>query len=128
MIRPLYHRDIRFLLCSRNDSLILTWIVATIGGRRTGGDDERAITWGYEEVDEERDFLRREMVLGSESFSLRVRPILLHPPRISQGNEAAAPTGWYGAKHLDSARDGVSWEWALSWEIETWKECLNPCA
>ena len=83
---------------------------------------------GYEEVDEERDFLRRKMVLGSESFRLRVRPNLLHPPRISQGNEVAAPTGWHGAKHLDSARDGVSWKWALSWEIETWKECLNPCA
>ena len=84
MIRPLCHRDIHFLLCIRNDSLISTWIVATIGQRRTGGEDERAITWRWEEVDEDRDFLRRVMVLGSESPRLPVGPILLRPPRISQ--------------------------------------------
>ena len=73
----------------------------------------------------ERGFLRRVTVSGSESLGLRVRPILLRPPRISQGNEVAAPAGWHGAKHLVSARDGVPWKWALSWEIESWeKECF----
>ena len=60
----------------------------------------------------------------SESVHLQVRPILLRPLRISQGNEVAAPAGWHAAKHLDSARDDEPWKRALSWEIETWeKEC-----
>ena len=69
--------------------------------------------WRWEEVDEDRDFLRRVMVSGSESPLLPVGPILLHPPRISQGNEVTAPTGWHGVKHLDSARDGVPWDGLL---------------
>ena len=40
--RLLCRRDICFLPCFRNDSLILTWIVATTGARRAGEDDERA--------------------------------------------------------------------------------------
>ena len=82
-------------------------------------------TWGCEEVDVERGFLWRVTVSGPESLRPRVRLILLRPPRISQGNEVAAPAVWHGAKHLDSARDSVPWKWALSWEIESWeKECF----
>ena len=49
----------------------------------------------------ERGFLRRVMVSDSESLRLQVRPILLRPPRLSQGYEVVAPAGWHGAKHQD---------------------------
>ena len=70
--------------------------------RGGGEDDERANTWGCEKVDVERGFLRRVMVSGSEGLRLQVRPILLRPPRLSQGNEVVAPAGWHGAKHQES--------------------------
>ena len=60
---------------------------------------------------------------GFGSNHLRVYLILIRPPRISQGSEAAGPVGWRAAKHLGSARGVVPWEVA-PFEIKTWeKEC-----
>jgi hypothetical protein len=62
-MRPLWRRDMRFLPCFSNDSLISTWIVATIGGGNVGGDTVGAGA-GVREDDVERDFLRRITGVG----------------------------------------------------------------
>jgi hypothetical protein len=43
-------------------------------------------------------------VLAFESDNLRVH---LHPPRIPQESEVVVPAGWYVARYLGSARDGM---------------------
>ena len=69
LIRPLCHRDIRFLFDFSNDSPISTWIVATIGACRSrgGGDDWRASTCVERDtdgVDRGFKFLRRVTGVG----------------------------------------------------------------
>ena len=64
LMRPLWRRDMRFLPCFSNDSLISTWIVATIGGGNVGGDTVGAGAGAREDDDVERDFLRRITGVG----------------------------------------------------------------
>ena len=67
LIRPLWRRDIRLLPCFSNDSLMSTWIVATIGaGRigRGGGGKVGVSRWGRDDDDVERGFLRRMTSVG----------------------------------------------------------------
>ena len=64
LMRPLWRRDTRFLPCFSNDSLISTWIVATIGRGNVGGDTIGAGAGTRDDDDVERDFLRRMTGVG----------------------------------------------------------------
>ena len=68
LIRPLWRRDMRFLPCFSNASLISTWIVATIGGGNVGGDTVGADAGVRDDDDDgddvEHDFFRRMTGVG----------------------------------------------------------------
>ena len=64
LMRPLWRRDMRFLPCFSNDSLMSTWIVATIGADNVGGDTAGAGAGARDGDDVERDFLRHMRGVG----------------------------------------------------------------
>jgi len=88
-MRPLWRRDMRFLPCFSNDSLISTWIVAIIGGGNVGGDTAAAGAGARDDDDDdvERDFLRRMTGVG-----------LLEPSSTSASDSASSSSKISGTR------------------------------